>query len=259
MGHRGQRAVDGLREHGRRLRDRRRVHAQPVGRREKILRRVPAERAGRRRRRRHPHAATDQRSREVDARGVQPARRRLQETRSALPRHAGHRVHDPVAEAVPAADAHRQTHRIRGGEDRVRHGRRRIDHAQRGGRARRSEPDRAAPRAGVRRGRKSEGAERRTPARPRTSGRTGRGDGTDRIQRRERRAHGQRRGGDSRAHRDIAGRHRRHAQRRRHSHVARRSHVARGRRRARHGTSVCRRRGIAEGRLQQRRVAQRRT
>ena len=53
--HRGQRADDGVRQQGRRLRHRRRVHAQPVDRREPALRRLPHERAGRRRRRRHPH------------------------------------------------------------------------------------------------------------------------------------------------------------------------------------------------------------
>ena len=53
--HRGQRADDGVRQQGRRLRHRRRVHAQPVDRREHALRRLPHERAGRRRRRRHPH------------------------------------------------------------------------------------------------------------------------------------------------------------------------------------------------------------
>ena len=91
LGHRGQRAVDGLRQHGRRLRDRRRLHAQSVDRRAALLRRVPAERAGRGRRRRHPHAAADlesagDRRREVarrdDARGLRAARGRLQETRS---------------------------------------------------------------------------------------------------------------------------------------------------------------------------------
>ena len=60
LGHRRQRAGDGVRQHGRRLRHRRRLHARPVDRREHLLRRVPDERAGRGRRRRHPHAAADQ-------------------------------------------------------------------------------------------------------------------------------------------------------------------------------------------------------
>ena len=61
-----------------------------------------------------------------DAGGLRAARGRLQETRKPLPRHAGHRVHDPVGQALPPADAHRQAHRLRRGEDRLRHGRRRI-------------------------------------------------------------------------------------------------------------------------------------
>ena len=53
--HRGQRADHGVRQQGRRLRHRRRVHPQPGHRRERAVRRLPEERAGRRRRRRHPH------------------------------------------------------------------------------------------------------------------------------------------------------------------------------------------------------------
>ena len=57
--HRGQRRADGLRQQGRPLRHRRRVHARPVDRRDRAVRRVPRERPGRGRRRRHPHAAAD--------------------------------------------------------------------------------------------------------------------------------------------------------------------------------------------------------
>ena len=57
LGHRRQRAGDGVRQHGRRLRHRRLLHPRPVDRREPVLRRVPGERAGRGRGRRHPHAA----------------------------------------------------------------------------------------------------------------------------------------------------------------------------------------------------------
>ena len=53
--HRRQRADDGVRQQGRRLGHRRRVHPQPVDRREQAVRRLPDERAGRRRRGRHPH------------------------------------------------------------------------------------------------------------------------------------------------------------------------------------------------------------
>ena len=59
LGHRRQRRDDGLRQHGRRLGHRRRVHARPEHRREGALRRVPDQRPGRGRRRRHPHAAED--------------------------------------------------------------------------------------------------------------------------------------------------------------------------------------------------------
>ena len=59
-GHRRQRRDDGLRQHGRRLGHRRRLHARPEHRREGALRRVPDQRPGRGRRGRHPHAAADQ-------------------------------------------------------------------------------------------------------------------------------------------------------------------------------------------------------
>ncbi len=52
-----QRPVDGVRQHGRHLGDRRRLHPQPLDRRERALRRVPDQCPGRGRRRRHPHAA----------------------------------------------------------------------------------------------------------------------------------------------------------------------------------------------------------
>ena len=58
LGHRRQRAVDGLRQHGRRLRHRRGLHPQPRHRREEAVRRVPDQRPGRGRGGRcpHPHA-----------------------------------------------------------------------------------------------------------------------------------------------------------------------------------------------------------
>ena len=87
LGHRGQRPGDGVRQHGRDERHRRRLHPQPVDRREQALRRVPGQRAGRRRRRRHSHAAEHHRgrpqgrrlrqavARDGDAGGVQAVRR----------------------------------------------------------------------------------------------------------------------------------------------------------------------------------------
>ena len=58
LGHRRQRAVHGLRQHGRRLRHRRGIHPQPRHRREEAHGRVPDQRSGRGRggRRAHPHA-----------------------------------------------------------------------------------------------------------------------------------------------------------------------------------------------------------
>ena len=58
VGHGRQRAGDGLRQHRRELRLRRGLHPQPGQRRERILRRIPDQRAGRRRRRRRAHAAS---------------------------------------------------------------------------------------------------------------------------------------------------------------------------------------------------------
>ncbi len=54
--HRRQHPDDGLRQHGRRLRHRRRVHPQRRDRRQQALRRVPQERAGRGRGRRRAHS-----------------------------------------------------------------------------------------------------------------------------------------------------------------------------------------------------------
>ena len=57
LGHRRERAGDGVRQHGRRLRHGRRLHARPLDRRKQVLRRIPDERAGRGRGGGHPHAA----------------------------------------------------------------------------------------------------------------------------------------------------------------------------------------------------------
>ena len=71
MGHRGERAGHGVRQHGQRLRHRRVLHPRSVHRRERVLRRVPGERAGRGRGGRHPHAAAG-----VEARAPSRTRRR---------------------------------------------------------------------------------------------------------------------------------------------------------------------------------------
>ena len=67
LGHRRQRAGDGVRQHGRDLGDRRRLHAQSLDRREQALRRIPDQCAGRRRGRGHPHAAGHHR---IGAQGI---------------------------------------------------------------------------------------------------------------------------------------------------------------------------------------------
>ncbi len=56
--------------------------------------------------------------------------RRRQIARAALPRHAGHRVHDPAGQALAAADPQRQAHRQGDGQDRRRPGGRGPDHAR---------------------------------------------------------------------------------------------------------------------------------
>ena len=142
LGHRGQRAGHGVRQHGRHLGDRRRLHPQSVDRREAALRRVPDQRPGRGRRRRHPHAAGDHRDRaeggrlrqavdgKRDAGGVQGADPHLRRAREALPRHAGHGVHRRAGQALDAADPERQAHREGRAPHRGRACQREADHAE---------------------------------------------------------------------------------------------------------------------------------
>ena len=98
---------------GERLRHRGRLHPQSVDRRKALLRRVPDQRPGRGRGRRHPHAAAaDPRHGQAGGRrqaaaleeampaGLRRARERVRAARGALPRHAGHRVHDPAGPAL---------------------------------------------------------------------------------------------------------------------------------------------------------------
>ena len=73
--HRRERRPDGVRQQGRPLGNRRRLHAEPVDGREGDLRRVPRERPGRGRRRGDPHAAAGRGARARDARGLQAAAR----------------------------------------------------------------------------------------------------------------------------------------------------------------------------------------
>ena len=132
LGHRGQRAGDGVRQHGRDLGDRRCVHAQSLDRREQAVRRIPDQRAGRGRGGGHPHAAGHHRicaqgirlrqglDGNRDARGVQGTDADLHAARKALPRHAGHGVHGRAGQAVDAADPRRQAHREGGAAHRRR-------------------------------------------------------------------------------------------------------------------------------------------
>ena len=149
-GHRRQRPGHGVRQHGRRLRHRRRLHPQPLDRRARLLRRVPDQRPGRGRGRRHPHAAAaDPRSwRPAAARTASrwkrrcprhsPSSPRCSTGSRPLPRDAGHRVHHPARQALHPADPHRQADGAGGAQDRRRHGGRRADHPGRGDPARRS-------------------------------------------------------------------------------------------------------------------------
>src|SRR5438094_14949 len=70
LGHGRQHLLDGLRQHGRRQRHRRRLHPRPGHRRKRLLRRVPHQRPGRRRRRRHPHPQEDRRAAKGHAGGL---------------------------------------------------------------------------------------------------------------------------------------------------------------------------------------------
>ena len=166
------------------------LHARPVDRRERALRRVPRKRAGRGRRLRHPHAGADR------ADVASCSRRRttqlvetIAQARGALPRHAGHRVHGRGRTLyllqTRTGEAHCRGRAARGGRD----GRRGADLARGGGRADR--PGAARPAAppddrpgGRRRGRR-EGPERltgrgvrgdraSTPTRPRSAARRAR-------------------------------------------------------------------------------------
>ena len=156
LGHRGQRAGHGVRQHGRDLGDRRRLHAQSLDRRQAALRRVPDQRPGRGRGRRHPHAAGDHRGRAQGSRlrqavdGNARCRRRSRSStriygalETPLPRHAGPRVHGRAGQAVDAADPLRQAHRQGGAQDRGRACGRGADHPRGGGDPHR--PGRARP------------------------------------------------------------------------------------------------------------------
>ena len=265
LGHRGQCAGHGVRQHGRDLGDRRRLHAQSFDRRQAALRRVPDQRPGRGRGRRHPHPAGDHRGRAPRSRlrqtvdgtgvaaGVQGAHPHLRRARAPLPRHAGPRIHRRAGQAVDAANARGQAHRQGGAEDRGRARERGADHAPGGGRPHRSRRARPAAAPDHRSQRRAHGRRHRAARLAR------RGVGRDRVL--GRRGGGAQGEGQERhpgAHRDVAGRHPRHARGGGHSHHPRRHDLARRRGGARHGQALRFRRRRAAGRLRRRHHERRR-
>ena len=90
VGHGGQRRLDGVRQHGRRFGDGRRVYARSEHGRARALRRVSSQRAGRGRRRRHSHARKIA-DLPIATRRLRAIRRDRESARNALPRHAGSR------------------------------------------------------------------------------------------------------------------------------------------------------------------------
>ena len=119
--HRGERADDGVRQPGRRLRHRRRLHPQPGDRRERG--RTATSSSTRRARTSWPASATPSRSTrmanhfpEIHTQLLE----HLRPARAALPRHVRHRVHHRAGQALHAPDPRRQAHR----RGRAAHGRR---------------------------------------------------------------------------------------------------------------------------------------
>ncbi len=93
QGHGSQRRADGVRQQGRHLRHRRLLHPRPQLRRERLLRRLPHQRAGRGCRRRHPHPPQAHRAREEASQGLQAADPGQKDAREELQGDAGPRVH----------------------------------------------------------------------------------------------------------------------------------------------------------------------
>ncbi len=150
VGHRRQRAGDGLRQHRRQLGFGCRVHAQSGERREGVLRRVPDQRAGRGCRRRRAHAGAGGRAEEADAEGVPGTRAHSPDAGTPLQGRAGLRVHDRRRRRLHAADAERQAHRHGGAEVLDRHAEGEADRLEDGGHAQSGRSARTAAGAGVR-------------------------------------------------------------------------------------------------------------
>ena len=156
LGHRGQRAADGVRQQGRRVRHRRGVQPRRGDRRARAVRRLPRQRPGRGRRLRRAQHARHRRAQGRHARGAQDADGDPRRAREALQGHAGHRVHDRGRAAVHAADAQRQAPRPGGRALRLRRRRRGAAlqgggaHHDRSGRARRAPAPDVRPEGRVR-------------------------------------------------------------------------------------------------------------
>ena len=144
---------------GRRLRVRRRVHAESGQRRQGVLRRVPDQRAGRRRGCRRAHAGAGRRAEEADAQGVPGTGAHPADARAALQGRAGLRVHHRGRRRLHAADAQRQAHGDGGAQVLDGHAEGEADRLEDRGHAQSGRPARAVARAGVRhrRGREGEG------------------------------------------------------------------------------------------------------
>ena len=111
--HRRQRAGDGVRQHGRRLGHRRRLHAQPLDRREASS--TASSCRTRRARTWWPASARRSRSRELEKampKAYRAAARDHDAPRAALQGRAGLRVHDRGGQAVHAPDPQRQAHGV---------------------------------------------------------------------------------------------------------------------------------------------------
>ena len=184
VGHGGQRPADGVRQHRRRVRDRRRVQPRRGDRRAGAVRRLPHQRPGRGRRLRSAQHARHRRHEGADAGGARGADGHPAHARGALQGHAGHRVHGPGRAAVHAPDPQRQAPGAGGRAVRLRRGRRGPAHARGGDRHDRPVRARRAAAPDVRPDGRLRGAgERRERV-------TGGGEGRGRVHRRRRRRRG---------------------------------------------------------------------
>ena len=123
LGHRGERAADGVREQGRLVVLRRGVQPRRGDRGAGPERRLPRERAGGGRGVRRAHAARHRRDAAGDARGARGADGDPAHARAPLRGHAGHRVHRRGRAPLHAPDTRRQAAGPGGGALRRRRGR----------------------------------------------------------------------------------------------------------------------------------------